>query len=146
KQNAILSAFKELNDSQTNSKLSSYRSFAKKYGIPETTFKHAIKNDGPLDHLGPAKVLTDHEEQQLVGYCLNMQKLGFGLARSRVNQCIINIVHQSNRSHPFKESGPGQSWWERFMKNHLELSFHIPQALNEAQAQRANPIIVKDHF
>ncbi|CAG8812453.1 15979_t:CDS:1, partial [Cetraspora pellucida] len=110
----------------------SHRSLAKKYGIPETTFKCTIKNSGPLDHLGSAKVLTDHKEQQLVGYCLNMQRLGFGLARLGVNQYVMDIVHQSNRSHPFKESGPGQSWWEQFMKNHLELSFHIPQALNKA--------------
>ena len=32
------------------------------------------------------------------------------------------------------------------MRDHPELSFHVPQALNEARAQKANPVIVKDHF
>ncbi|CAG8493577.1 21804_t:CDS:2 [Cetraspora pellucida] len=32
------------------------------------------------------------------------------------------------------------------MKDYLELSFCMPQALNEACAQKANPIIVNDHF
>ncbi|CAG8744029.1 20853_t:CDS:2 [Cetraspora pellucida] len=103
KQNAISSALKELNDSQTNPKSPSYRSLAKKYSIPETTFRHAIKNDGSLDRSGLAKVLTNHEEQQLVGYCLNMQRLGFGLARSGVNQCIIDIVQQVTDPTPLKK-------------------------------------------
>ncbi|CAG8751111.1 16983_t:CDS:2, partial [Cetraspora pellucida] len=112
-------AFKELNDSQTNTKLPSHRSLAKKYGISETTFRHVIKNGGPLDHPGPAKVLTDHKEQQLVSYCLNMQKLGFRLAKSGVNQYIMDIVHQSNKFHPFKESGPA------IIENHLLTSDQI---------------------
>ncbi|CAG8687709.1 7799_t:CDS:2, partial [Cetraspora pellucida] len=66
KQNVISSTLKELNGSQTNSKSSSYRSLAKKYGIPETTLRCAIKNGGLSGHLGPVKVLTDYEEQQLV--------------------------------------------------------------------------------
>ncbi|RIB07970.1 hypothetical protein C2G38_2212877 [Gigaspora rosea] len=32
------------------------------------------------------------------------------------------------------------------MSDHPELSFCVPQALNEACAQKANPIIVSDHF
>jgi hypothetical protein len=146
KQNAIKSALKEIKDSQSNPKPPSHRSIAKKYGIPETTLRRAIENDGPLDRPGPAKVLTDYKEEQLVGYCLNMQRLGFGLTRSGVNQCVMDIIRQNNQPHPFRECGPGQSWWERFMRDHSELSFRVPQALNEARAQRANPIIVKDHF
>ncbi|CAG8779265.1 3152_t:CDS:2, partial [Cetraspora pellucida] len=114
--------------------------------LSETTLRRAIKNDGPLTRLGRAKILTNYEEEQLVGYCLNMQKLGFGLTKSGVNQCVMDIIHQDRRPYPFDENGPGQKWWQRFMKDHLELSFHVPQALNEAHAQRANPNIIKDHF
>src|SRR3954463_5159969 len=32
------------------------------------------------------------------------------------------------------------------MKEHNDLPFKIPQALTEARAQRANPVIVDDHF
>ncbi|CAG8459492.1 5534_t:CDS:2 [Acaulospora colombiana] len=75
-----------------------------------------------------------------------MQRLDFGLTRSGINQCIVEIVSQSERPNPFNENGPGQKWWQRFMKDYPELSFYIPQALNEACAQKENPIIINNHF
>ncbi|CAG8734655.1 7619_t:CDS:2, partial [Cetraspora pellucida] len=44
----------------------STRSIAQAYGFLETILRCAIKNDGPLSHLGHAKILTDHEERQLI--------------------------------------------------------------------------------
>ncbi|CAI2200149.1 7254_t:CDS:1, partial [Funneliformis geosporum] len=79
-------------------------------------------------------------------YCINMQKLGFGLTRQGVNHCIIEIMRINKRKHPFSENGPGYDWWKRFMRDHSELSIRIPQELSEARAQRANATIVKDHF
>ena len=32
------------------------------------------------------------------------------------------------------------------MRDHPELSFRVPQELSEARAQKANKVIVKDHF
>ena len=144
--NNINNALKAIKHSPDNSKTPSTRSIARDYGLSEATLRRAIKNDGPLARPGRTKILTNHEEEQLVGYCLNMQKLGFGLTRSGINQCVMDIVRQDGRSNLFNENGPGQKWWKRFMNDHPELSFRVPQALNEARAQKANPIIVKDHF
>ena len=58
----------------------------------------------------------------------------------------MEIVNRDGRAHPFGENGPGQSWWQRFLRDHPELSFRVLQALNEARAQKANPIIINDHF
>ncbi|CAG8777363.1 15405_t:CDS:2, partial [Cetraspora pellucida] len=107
---------------------------------------HAVKNNGSPDRHGPATILSAYKEQQLVGYCKNMQKLGFGLTRSGVNYCIMNIVKSNNCNQLFKNNGPGKAWWKRFIRDHPDLSFHVPQALLEAYAQRANPIIIRDHF
>ena len=124
----------------------SVNSMANKFGVPETTLRRAIANGGPLRRSGPPKILTDHEETELVGYCINLQKLGFGLTRSGVNHCVMEILRINNRPHPFGEKGPGDKWWKRFMKDHSELSFRTPQALSEARAQKANAAVVKDHF
>ncbi|CAG8536939.1 12096_t:CDS:2, partial [Cetraspora pellucida] len=64
------------------------------------TLRRAVKNRLPK-HTGPKTVLSKHEEEQLVGYCKNMQKLEFGLTRS----------------------GPDRAWWNHFLKDHLDLSF-----------------------
>ena len=77
-----------------------------------------------------------------------MQKLGFGLSKDAVNYTVLQILkaHGRENQHPFSKKGPGPDWWSRFLKNHSELSFRTPQALTEARAQRANEVIVKDHF
>ena len=129
----------------TGTKRPSVNSVAKRFGLAETTLRRAVKNGIPSRRQGPPKVLTDHEEKQLVGYCINMQKLGFGLTKSGVNHCVMEILQQNGRTHPFN-NGPGRDWWARFMRDYPELSFRTPQELSEARAQRANATIVKDHF
>ncbi|CAG8831300.1 15787_t:CDS:2, partial [Cetraspora pellucida] len=131
---------------KNDSKTPSIRSIAQDYGLLEATLRCAIKNDGPLTCPGHAKILTDHEKKQLVSYCLAMQRLDFGLTKSGVNQCVIDIVRRNRRPYPFGENGPGQKWWKRFMNDYPELSFCIPQALNEACAQKANPNIDETGF
>ncbi|CAG8811678.1 23797_t:CDS:2, partial [Cetraspora pellucida] len=55
---------------------------ARNFGLSEATLRCAIKKGGPPNHQGPPTILTEHEENQLVGYCMNMQQLGFGLTKS----------------------------------------------------------------
>jgi hypothetical protein len=147
RQNAISGALLAIENAPPNDrKVRSIRHTAKRFGIPEANLRRAIRNGGPPGRPGPTKVLTDHEEQQLAGYCTNMQKLGFGLSRAGVSQCALDVMRQNKRPHPFGENGPSEAWWRRFMRDHPELSFRVPQALSEARAQRANPVIIKDYF
>ncbi|CAG8827420.1 19488_t:CDS:1, partial [Cetraspora pellucida] len=142
----ILAALNEYKNYPPNVKHPSISSIARDYDIPRITLHRAIKNDSPPKRQGPPTILTEHEESQLVGYCINMQKLGFGLTRSGVNHCVMEIMRCNKRPHPFGDNGPGRDWWRCFMKDHPKLSFHVPQELSEAQAQRANAVIVKNHF
>src|SRR5690348_12634301 len=32
------------------------------------------------------------------------------------------------------------------MRDHLQLSFHVPQELSKACAAKANPVVIQDHF
>ncbi|CAG8569825.1 15664_t:CDS:1 [Racocetra fulgida] len=106
---AVKEALKFIKDSLNDPKPSSKRSIARDFGIPESTLRHAILNSGPLNCPEPNKVLTDHEEEQLVGYCLNMQRIGFGLSKSGVNFCVLKIICKNGHPHSFNESGPDQS-------------------------------------
>jgi DDE superfamily endonuclease len=123
----------------------SIRQVAKRFGIKESTLRNAIKNGVPK-RPGPPTVLTEEEERQLAGYCLNMQRLGFGLTKATINVKVLEILRAGNRNHPFAKGGPSKDWWHRFMNDHPELSFRVPQALTAARAQRGNPVIVRDHF
>ncbi|CAG8801565.1 20005_t:CDS:2, partial [Cetraspora pellucida] len=131
---------------KNDSKTPSTRSIAQDYGLSKATLRRAIKNNGPLTRPGRAKILTDHEEEQLVSYCLAMQRLGFGLTKSGVNQYVMDIVRRNRRPYPFGENGLGQKWWKCFMNDHPELSFRILQALNEARfviEPRLQKVLVK---
>src|SRR6184192_3203008 len=81
----------------------SIRSIANHFGIKEFQLRHAIKN-GLLSHQGPATVLTPEEEEELVGYCLNMQRIGFGLTKSTIDT-ILEMIKLSGHNHPFSKSG-----------------------------------------
>lgn len=116
----------------TRSKPQSINSLAKDFGLSEATLQRAVKNGRPPQYPGAPSVLTSHEENQLVGYCINMQKLGFGLTKSGVNHCVLEILRLNKRVHPFGKNGPGQDWWECFLRDHPELSFCISQNLSQA--------------
>lgn len=118
---------------------------AKMFDLPKTTFRRAVNNGVPK-RPGPPTILTEEEEQELTGYCLNLQKLGFGLTRSAVNYTVMQIIQLDGRNHPFADGGPGQAWWMRFLLDHPELSFRVPQALTQARAQKANPAVIDNHF
>src|ERR1700751_1050794 len=88
----INSALCSLKNPSPDGKYPSVNRTALKFGINRNSVRRAIANDGPLGRRGPPNVLTNHEEEQLVGYCINMQKLGFGLTKSGVNHCVMEIL------------------------------------------------------
>ena len=123
----------------------SMRGIASRFGVPPSTLQRAIKNGIP-SRSGPNTILTKEEEEELVGYCINMQRLGFGLTRSAINYTVLEMVRLGGCKHPFGHRGPGQAWWERFMSDHPAISFRKPQALTAARAQKGNPVVINDHF
>src|SRR5205823_7066057 len=92
----------------------SIRLVALEYGLAPQTLRDAVIKGAVPNRPGPPTVLTA-EEEELVGYCLNMQKLGFGFTKAAVNTMIVKIIKEQHRRHPFKD-GPGDTWWERFMR------------------------------
>jgi len=101
RENNIKAALSALKEPLPDGKHPSVNRTALSFGISRASMRRAIANGGPPSRRGPPKVLTTHEEKQLIGYCLNMQKLGFGLTRSGVNHCVMEILRLSQRKHPF---------------------------------------------
>lgn len=123
----------------------SLRRVALEYGLPPQTLRDAVPRGGPAKRPGPSTILTAEEENEIVGYCLNMQKLGFGLTKPAVNTMIMEILRNNPRPHSFKDK-PGKALWERFMRDHKELSFRVPQELTAARAAKSNPLVIQNHF
>jgi DDE superfamily endonuclease len=146
RQASIRAALTFLETQKTNSDpILSVRRVALEHGIAEQTLRDAVNRGGVPKRPGPPTILTANEENELVGYCLNMQKMGFGLTKAAVNTMIMQILAANNRTHPFK-NGPGYKWWKRFMCDHPQLSFRVPQELSKARAAKGNPTVIQNHF
>jgi hypothetical protein len=146
RQTAIYEALNLLNNQATCSNPPlSVRRVALEYGIPAQTLRDAVAKNTISKRSGPPTILTSEEENELVGYCLNMQKIGFGLTKNAVNTMVMQIVSSQHRKHPFKDR-PGKKWWQRFMRDHPELSFRVPQELSKARAAKGNPVVLQKHF
>src|SRR5437016_6201298 len=102
---AIKSALKVFN----NPNSPSIRSTALNFSLAEATLRCVFKKDHIPDCSGPATVLSSYKEEQLAGYYKNMQRLGFGLTRSGVNHCMMNIMNNNSYNHTFKDSEPGKA-------------------------------------
>ena len=107
RQSAISNALDLLRDQTSNTLLKSHPSIpqaAKMFGIAESTLRRAIK-EGVPQRSGPPTVLTEEEEHELAGYCLNMQQLGFGLTKAAINVKVMEILGATNRKNPFAGKG-----------------------------------------
>ena len=62
-----------------------------KFGVAGQTLRDAIAKGAPK-RPGSPTLLTAEEENELVGYCLNMQSLGFGLTKEAVNTIVVQML------------------------------------------------------
>ena len=73
--NNIHAVLEALENYPINTKHPSVNSVAKKFRLPETTLRHAVKNRVSSCHQGPSTILTNHEENSLlvtVSTCKNL--------------------------------------------------------------------------
>ena len=95
---AITSALRYLDtaSSSDSGPRPSIRKTAECFGLAESTLRYAIIHGSPK-RPGPATVLTKEEESEIVGHCLKIQQLSFGLTKEAVNGKVIAMV--KNRQH-----------------------------------------------
>ncbi|CAG8626773.1 14710_t:CDS:2 [Cetraspora pellucida] len=111
-----------LNFLETQKKTSSAPSLsicqvALKYEVAEQTLCDAIAK-GSLKYPGSSILLIAEEENELVGYCLNMQSLGFKLTKEAINTIVVQMLATKNKKNLTK-NGP---------------------------TAKANPIVIQNHF
>ncbi|CAG8559598.1 7167_t:CDS:2 [Diversispora eburnea] len=121
---------------------------ARRFNITEATLRRAVKNNSLPKRPDSETVLSTYEETQLVGYCKNMQKLGFGLTRSGINHCIMEIVCSDKHDYPFTNKGPERAWWSSTFSHDLSLeSFSFDNESHEVLLEETSevPLELFDH-
>ncbi|CAI2171677.1 5506_t:CDS:2 [Funneliformis geosporum] len=130
RQDIICVALDTLKNYPLDSKPPSINSIAKSFGFSEITLRRAVKNGGPLNR----------SEVQLASYCINMQKLGFGLTKSGVKYYIMEIIQLNKRQHPFGKNGSGACQVHKIL--HGNSHEHISLASTISAARSYIPLLI----
>ena len=71
------------------------------------------------------RLLTDEEEQEVISFCLSMQKRGYGLTRTDFLLKSTEILQRPNREKKYNKGIPDHNWWLNFKKRHPEVTHHV---------------------
>ena len=78
-------------------------------------------------------VLRKVEEQCLVNWAIEMNKIGYGQTRRQVCEMVKKILHKDGRPNPFKDNRPGKDWWYAFLARN-NLAVRSPSSLEMYRA------------
>ncbi|CAH2092167.1 unnamed protein product [Euphydryas editha] len=131
-----------------------YKKAVKLFNVPRATLKDYVKkSDKPIEDIVSAKmgrkpILPVELEEELVGYCLQMEKNYYGVTASDLKRMAFQLAIRNNIPHPFSltKKKAGKKWMKLFMARHPNLSFRQPQSLSRARVQGFTAENVKSFF
>ena len=100
-------SLKQAVDAVHDGKLS-LRKASLQFGVPKSTLSLYV--NGKLTfgaRRGPASVLTQEEERQIVEYATHMGQIGYGCTCEQVLDIVAKIVKKDGRPNPFVNGRPG---------------------------------------
>lgn len=121
---------------------------ATNFKLPRRTLRAHLQKDEPVKvkRLGRSTTLTAQQETELVARIIRMQKVGFGLTRSKVCQVAFRFVEKLQIPNQFKNGQGGRRWFEGFVKRHPEVSVRTPESLSYGRLMRFNKVTVSTYF
>ncbi|CAH0721624.1 unnamed protein product, partial [Brenthis ino] len=131
-----------------------YKKAVKLFNVPRATLKDYVKkSDKSVDDIVSGKmerkpILPVELEEELVNYCLQMEKNYYGVAASDLKRMAFQLAIRNNIPHPFSHTKKkaGKKWMKLFMARHPNLSFRQPQSLSRARVQGFTAENVKSFF
>lgn len=131
-----------------------YKKAAKLFKVPRATLKDYVKNSEKSvetlvsGRMGRKPVLPTELEEELVKYCLQMEKNYYGVTASDLKRMAYQLANRNNIPHPFSlaKKKAGKKWMKLFMARHPELSFRQPESLSRARVQGFTAENVKTFF
>ena len=106
REDAILSAVEDIHSGKC-----SFRKAELKYGIPRSTLNDYTTGKVEVGkRQGPPPVLRKDEEQCLVNWAIEMNKIGYGQTRRQVCEMVKKILDKDGRPNPFKDNRPRNDW------------------------------------
>lgn len=114
-----------------------FREACRFYGVPFATVHDRISGKVAVDkkpRVGPDPVLGVQGEEKLAKWILDMAKCGFPLNKQELLESVSKIIEKSGTKTPFKDGKPGETWYQKFLKRHPQISIREPEGINNARA------------
>jgi hypothetical protein len=106
-----------------------------KFSVPRATLEDYVNNRGKdgealvTMRMGRNPALPAQIENELVNYCLLMERHFFGLTTIDIKRIAFQLAIRNNLRHPFstEEGKAGKKWLRNFLGRHPTLSLRKPQ-------------------
>ncbi|XP_028159878.1 uncharacterized protein LOC114352467 [Ostrinia furnacalis] len=123
------------------------RETCRKYGIPRTTIQDRIsgRRTDKIRNRGPAPILGNTGEQQVVEWLNNIAKCNFPVKKQEILDTVQKILQDLKQPNPFKGGRPGQTWHLGFLKRNPEISRRSAEGKNKAR-ERATEKSIRQWF
>ena len=109
------------------------REAARYYCIPESSIRAWKSGKVSSRKSGPSIVLTAEEENALVEWCEERQRVAHCVSLTLL-RCKVQQICEG-RSTPFTNGIPGKHWWKYFCKRHPKLVLRRPEGLDVQRAR-----------
>jgi hypothetical protein len=88
-------------------------------------------------HLGRRNVLPSELENKLVEYCINMDRIYYGLRRQSIKRMAFQLAIRNGLKHPLNQekSATGKKWLRSFLKMYPLLSMRNPEGISVARVK-----------
>ncbi|XP_051162064.1 uncharacterized protein LOC127282037 [Leptopilina boulardi] len=126
----------------------SIRNASKIYQIPRTTLLYKYTGKSPISaKKGPALVLTEKEENELVSWFTMISDKGFTLTKQQLLDSVQLLVNKiEKRKTPFSDGRPGRHWYEKFILRHSKLTRKIDDNTRERRSAMLSEEKLKNWF
>ncbi|XP_050681505.1 uncharacterized protein LOC126976946 [Leptidea sinapis] len=117
--------------------LMGYREACRYYGVPFATVHDRLSGKVAVNKkpkVGPDPVLGVQGEEKLTKWIIDMAKCGFPLNKQDLLESVSKIIAKSGAKTPFKDGKPGDTWYQKFLKRHPQISIREPEGINNARA------------
>lgn len=108
---------------------------SRKYHVPESTIRAKKLRLYADKKPGPATVLSEKEEKDLVDWIFYCCKRGFSVSKHQLLESVRVICVETKKKNPFTNNKPGRWWYNGFLKRHPEISTRVSEnvCLNRAK-------------
>ena len=117
------------------------RRAAETFQVPKSTLQDHLSGRVSLGaRSGPAKYLSDYEEEELVNFLVESARIGYARSKKQVLAIVRSVVAKKGLNVVVSTG-----WWGSFQRRHPDVTIRRAEHVSYARAVSSSPEII-DHY